>query len=93
MPTFVSYLDAVFVEEAWQGEAFLLVEGLAKDDQLLKEEDSPLLHPPMQTVLWVRHHERVLQQKPALSHDLPLKREVNHKEFEISGVRQKRDRK
>lgn len=62
MPDFdIRYLDAVLVEEAWQGEAFLLVKGLAKDDQLLKEEDSPLLHPAEQTALWVRHHERVLQ--------------------------------
>lgn len=56
----VCYLDAVLVEEAWQGETFLLVEGLAEDDHLLKEEDSPLLHPAEQTALRVQHHERVL---------------------------------
>lgn len=72
-PLFVCYLDAVFVEEAGQGEAFLLVKGLAKDDQLLKEEDSPLLHTAEQPSLWVRHQERVLQQQAALSHNLPLK--------------------
>lgn len=81
----VSYLDAVLVQEAWQREALLLVEGLAKDDQLLKEEDSPLLHPAKHTTLWVRHHEGVLQQKAALSHDLPLERDKNQMELEQSG--------
>lgn len=71
----VGYLDAVLIEKARQGETFLLVKGLAKDNQLLKEEDSPLLHPAKHTALWVRHHECVLQQKAALSHNLALERE------------------
>ena len=75
----MSHLDAVLVEEARQGEPFLLVEGLTEDEQLLKEEDSPLLHPAKHTALWVTHHECILQQKAALSHDLPLKRKMNKK--------------
>lgn len=68
------YLDAVLIEEPWQREALLLLERLAEDEQLLKEEDSPLLHAAVKPALWVGHHERVLQQKAALSHDLPLDR-------------------
>lgn len=68
------YLDAVLIEESWQREAFLLFERLTEDNQLLKEEDSPLLHPTVMPAIWVRHHECVLQQKAALSHDLPLER-------------------
>lgn len=83
------YLDAVLVEEAWQGETLFLVEGLAEDDQLFEEEDSPLLHPAEQTALRVRHHERVLQQKASLSHDLPLERETG--KVGMSGVGRKSD--
>jgi len=67
----VWYLDAVPVEEARQGETFLLIQELAEDDHLLEEEDPPLAHPAERTALRVRHHERVLQQEAALSHDLP----------------------
>lgn len=90
---YVCYLDAVLVEETWQGETFLFIKGLAKDDQLFKEEDSPLLHPAKQTALWVRDHERVLQQKAALSHDLPLEREMNKMEMGKAGVERKTARK
>lgn len=69
-----SYLDAVLIEESRQREAFLLFEGLAEDDQLLKEEDSPLLHPAEMSAIGVGYHERVLQQKAALSNNLPLER-------------------
>lgn len=68
------YLDAVLIEESRQREAFLLLEGLAEDDQLLKEEDSPVLHPAEMSAIWVGYHECVLQQKAALSNDLPLER-------------------
>lgn len=73
----IAHLDAVLVEEAGQGEAFLLVERLAEDHQLLKQEDSPLLHAAEVTALRVRHHEGVLQQQAALSHDLPLRKATN----------------
>lgn len=69
-----SYLDAVLIKESWQREAFLLFKRLTEDDQLLKEEDSPLLHPTVMPAIWVGHHERVLQQKAALSHDFALER-------------------
>lgn len=66
------YLDAVLIEESCQREALLLFQRLAEDDQLLKEEDSSLLHPAVVPTIWVGHHERVLQQKAALSHKPPL---------------------
>lgn len=73
LQTQTAHLDTVLVEEAWQGETFLLVQRLTEDDKLLKQEDSPVLHPAEQTALWIGHHERVLQQKAALSHDFPIK--------------------
>lgn len=71
-PSLNHYLDAVLIEEAWQREPFLFVQGLTEDDKLLKQEDPPLLHPTEQTTVGVGHHECVLQQKAALSHNLPL---------------------
>lgn len=76
------YLDAVLIEEARHGEASLLVQGLAEDDQLLKEENSPLLHPTQQTPLRVGHQECVLEQEAALGHDLPLEKERSKAEME-----------
>lgn len=76
-----TYLDAVLIEKSWQREAFLLFKGFTEDDQLLKEEDSPLLHPPKMPAIWVGHHERVLQQKAALGHDLPLERRSRETSF------------
>lgn len=38
-------LYAVLKEVARSGEALLFVKGLAEDDDLLKQEDSPLFHP------------------------------------------------
>lgn len=69
------HLDAVLVEEARQRETLLLVQGLAEDDQLLKQEDPPLLHSAERTTLWVRHQKCVLKQKASLSHHLPLRQE------------------
>lgn len=73
----LAHLDAVLVEETRQREAFLLVQRLAEDHQLLEEEDSPLFHAAEVAAVWVRHHEGVLQQQAALSHDLPLPKETN----------------
>lgn len=66
------YLDAVLVEEARQTQTRLLIQGFAEDDQLLKQEHSPLLHPTEQNPLRVGHHEGVLEQQPALGCNLPL---------------------
>ena len=38
-------LDAVLEEVARSREALLFVYGLAEDDDLLKQEESPLFHP------------------------------------------------
>lgn len=68
----LQYLDAMLVEEAGHGEASLLVQGLTEDDNLLEEEDSPLLHPGQETSVRVGHQEGVLQEEPALGYNLPL---------------------
>ena len=70
----VPYLDAVLEEVAGRAVALLLVQGLAEDDDLLKEEDPPLLHPGQKAPVLVRDHERVLEEQPALGHDLTLER-------------------
>lgn len=41
----ITNLDVVLKEVARSGKALLSVQGLAKDDNLLKQEDSSLLHP------------------------------------------------
>lgn len=69
------HLDAVLVEEARQRGTLLLVQGLAEDDELLEQEDPPLLHSAERTALWVRHQEGVLKQEATLSHNLPLRAE------------------
>lgn len=84
--TYISYLDAVLIVESRQGEAFLLVEWLAENDHLLKEEDSPLLHPAQKTPLRISDHERILQQEAALGHDLPLRSEEHRQEKRQQGA-------
>ena len=57
----LAHLDAVLEEVAQSGVPLLLVQGLTEDDDLLEEEDPPLLHPGQEASVLVRHHEGVLQ--------------------------------
>lgn len=68
-----SNLDAVFEEVARSGEAFLLIERLAKNDNLLKQKHPPLLHSGQKPAVLVRHHKGVLEDQPALCHNFTLK--------------------
>lgn len=55
-------LDAVLKEVARSREAFLFVQGLTEDDNLLKQEDPPLFHPGQKSSILVWHHEGVLEE-------------------------------
>lgn len=78
----------MLVEEAGHGEASLLVQGLTEDDNLLEEEDSPLLHPGQETSVRVGHQEGVLQEEPALGYNLPLWRREKETGWGVSfGIR------
>lgn len=69
----MKYLDAVFIQVSGHGKPSLFICRFTEDDNLLKEEDSSLLHPIQQASIWFGHHECVLQQKTALSDDLTLR--------------------
>lgn len=68
------YLDAVLEQEPWRGEALLLVERLTENDDLLKEEDPPLLAARQEPCILLRDQERVLQEQLALGNNFTLKR-------------------
>lgn len=76
-------LYAVLEEIAGYRVAFLLVKGLAEDDNLLEEENTPLPHARQDAGVLVTHHEGVLEQKPALGHDFTLGKV--HRELLING--------
>lgn len=69
-----THLDAVLEEVARSREALLFVYGLAENDNLLKEEDSPLLHPGQKPPILVQNHEGVLKEQSALSYNFTLKK-------------------
>lgn len=67
------YLDAVLEQIAWSREALFLIQWLTEDDDLLEEEDTPLLGPGQEAGVLIRHQERVLEEEPALSYNFALK--------------------
>lgn len=73
------HLDAVLEEVARSREALLFVYGLAENDNLLKEEDSPLLHPGQKSSILVWNHEGVLKEQSALSYNFTLKKKKKKK--------------
>lgn len=60
--TEVTHLNAVLEDVPRDGEAFLAVDWLAEDDQLLEEEDPPLLGPRQEAALLLGDGESVLLQ-------------------------------
>lgn len=74
-----THLDAVLIKKTRHGETPLLIQGFAENNNLLKKEDSSLLHPAQQATIRVRHHKGVLQKESTLSHDLPLKDRIRTK--------------
>lgn len=67
-------LDAVFEEVARSGEALLLIQRFAENDDLLKQKHPPLLHSGQKPAILVRHHEGVLEDQSALCHNFTLKK-------------------
>lgn len=70
---FPSYLYTVFKGVAWQREAFFLLQRLAEDDELLKQEDPPLPGSGQETTFLLADGESILLEQFPLSCDLPLK--------------------
>lgn len=68
----VAHLYAVLEDVPRDGEAFLAVDWLAEDDQLLEEEDPPLLGPGQEAAFLLGDGEGVLLQQFALSCDFAL---------------------
>lgn len=68
-----SHLDAVFKSVPWQREALFLVNWLTKNDQLLKQENPPLLGSGQEAIFLLTDRERILLKKLPLSCDFPLK--------------------
>ena len=66
------HLDAALKRVPGQREALLLVDWLAEDDQLLKQEDPPLPAPGQDVVLLLADGEGVLLQQLPLGGDLAL---------------------
>ena len=66
------HLDAALKRVPGQREALLLVDWLAEDDQLLKQEDPPLPAPGQDVVLLLADGECVLLQQLPLGGDLAL---------------------
>lgn len=70
-----AHLDAVFEGVPRQGETFLLVDGLAENDQLLKEEHPPLSGSGRDGVVLLADEEGVLLEQLSLRRDLTLGRQ------------------
>lgn len=68
-----SHLDAVLEQEARRGEALLLVQRLAEDDDLLEQEHPPLSAARQEPRVLVCDQERVLQEQLALGDNFTLK--------------------
>ncbi len=71
------HLYAVFKYVSWQREAFFLINWLAEDDQLLKQEDPPLFGPGQDAAFLLADREGILLEQLPLSCDFPLKQNVN----------------
>lgn len=76
-----AHLDAVFEGVPRHGGAFLLVEGLAENDQLLEEEDPPLSGSGRDAVFLLADKEGVLLEQLPLGGDLALGQRVNGNSF------------
>lgn len=70
-----AHLDAVFEGVPRQGETFLLVDGLAENDQLLEEEHPPLSGSGRDGVVLLADEEGVLLEQLSLRSDLTLGQE------------------
>lgn len=81
MHTHRAYLDAVLEQESWHGEALFLVKWFTKYDDLLEEEDPPLLAARQKSRVLVCYQECVLQEQLPLGHNFTL-REHGTKEGE-----------
>lgn len=67
-----THLDAVFKDVSRDGKAFLPVNGLTEDDQLLKQEDSSLLGSRQKATVLLCDSKGVLLKQLALGCDLSL---------------------
>lgn len=68
-----SHLDAVFKSVPRQREALFLVNWLTKNDQLLKQENPPLLGSGQEAAFLLTYREGILLKQLPLSCDFPLK--------------------
>lgn len=75
--TSAAHLDAVFEGVPWQREAFLLVDGLAENDQLLEQEHPPLSGSGRDVVFLLADKEGVLLEQLPLGGDLALGRQAH----------------
>ena len=71
-----AHLDAVFEGVPGQGEAFLLVDGLAENDQLLEQEHPPLSGSGRDAVFLLADKEGILLEQLPLGGDLALGRQA-----------------
>lgn len=80
------HLDAVFKDVSREGEAFLPVDGLAEDDQLLEQKDSSLLGSRQEAAVLLCNGEGVLLEQFALGRDLSLMQKHNkHRKWSERG--------
>lgn len=77
-----SYLNAVFKNVSWQQETFFLINWLAEDDELLKQEYPPLAGSRQEATFLFTDREGILLQQLPLSCDLSLKMCGCHKHCE-----------
>lgn len=73
------HLDAVFKRVPGQREALFLIDWLTEDDELLKQEDPPLLCSGREATFRLADREGILLQQLPLSRDFTLKQ--CHKHF------------
>lgn len=71
----LAHLDAVLERVPWQRQTFLLVDGLAENNQLLEEENPPLSGSGRDAVILLADEEGVLLEQLPLGGDLALGRE------------------
>lgn len=73
-----SHLDAIFKSVPWQRETFFLIDWLTEDDELLKQEDPPLLGFGQEATFLLTDREGILLEQLPLSCDFPLKQYVRY---------------
>lgn len=87
-----AHLDAVFERVPWQGQTFLLVDGLAENDQLLEQENPPLSGSGRDAVFLLANKEGILLEQLPLGGDLalgPQERAMNGNTFASTKVLKK----